>query len=306
MFWQGKRVLVTGGAGLMGRPLRRCLESQQAMVRDFDLVDGQDILDLSSITQAVAGVDAVIHLAAMSNVEKCRKAGYAAYQVNVVGTLNVLEACRAYNPQMPVVVASSNHVYGWQEKQPVKEDAPLRQLDTYSASKIAGDYLARSYAHNYGLNVVIIRNTNCFGPNDPHSDHIVPSAIMSVLRGEAPIIKSNGTTKKSYLYVDDVIDAYVAAAEWAGSATDRGGTVFNVSTEPVSVLTLVKTILNVMDSPLLPKVLGIPNDQHDECLDDSRIRTATGWEPKHSLEEALRLTVAGFKERHGSLSHSAR
>ena len=305
-FWDGKRVLVTGGAGLMGRPLRRSLAALGAAVRDYDIVDGQDILDLGDLQNAVAGVDAVIHLAAMSNVEVCRKAGYAAYQNIVVGTLNVLEACRAYNPQMPVVVASSNHVYGEQKTLPVSENAPLNQLDTYSAAKIAADYLARSYAHNYGVNVVIMRSTNCFGPNDPHSGHIVPSTITAVLNGKAPVIKSNGFTKKSYLYVDDVIDAYIAAAEWVGSGPYRQGTVFNVSDTPVSVLDLVHTILKVMGATVKPEVLGIPNDQHDEDLNDSFIRKATGWKPKHTLQEAIALTVAGFKERHGSLSHSTR
>jgi CDP-glucose 4,6-dehydratase len=203
-FWKGKRVVVTGGSGLIGTPMfAKLADLGISWGCNLDIPE-YDVLDYNDILGGVSRADVCIHLAAISHVEDSRSRRHNTFDVNVRGTYNVLEACLDAGVKS-VVVASSNHVYGNQDVFPVPETAPLNQLDTYSASKIAADYIARAYGHNYGLPVAIIRNTNCFGPEDPHSDHLVPGTILSILRGGRPVLRSTGLTKKGYLYVEDVV-----------------------------------------------------------------------------------------------------
>lgn len=290
-FWEGKQVVVTGGNGLIGTPLVRKLESLGARVCNLDLPEW-DICNLPAMTEAIVG-DICIHLAAMSHVEETRKNGLNAWEVNIRGTWNVLEACLR-NKVKAAVTASSNHVYGRQEAYPVLESAPLNQLDTYSATKICMDYITRAYDHNYGLNTATIRNTNCYGPGDPHSSHIVPGTILALLEGDLPVIQSNGLVRKGYLYVDDVADAYLLVAEHLYQHQYRG--VYNVGAPSISSQELVQMIMDLMgkhhDDPV---VLGKPTDQHDEQMDSSKIM-ALGWEPQYSLWEGLSKTIKWFRE----------
>jgi nucleoside-diphosphate-sugar epimerase len=299
-FFYGLNVLVTGGYGLMGAPLVKMLKEQGANVKVYDKVDGKDINSLSNLETGMWAMDVVFHLAAMSGVEQTRDAGWHGWYVNTFGTLNVLEAARRCAKTVKaVVIASSNHVYGQQDTYPVLETAPLRQLDTYSASKIAADYMARSYHHNYDVPTVIMRNTNCYGPDDPHTDHIIPSTIAAALDGERPVIQGNGLTSKSYLYVDDVVQAYLDATQWS---MEHGvfGEAYNVASPPISVLELVRLILDAMGKvDITPVILNESNDQADEMMDDSKLRVRTGWWPQTPLAEGIRLTVKGLQARQG-------
>jgi CDP-glucose 4,6-dehydratase len=310
-FWNGKRVMITGVTGLIGGYLSKMLMEEGAEATGFDIDDrgtliwhdtvGKfpilkgDILDLDSVTMCMPNFDAVFHLAAISGVEASRSAGYGAFQVNTVGTLNVLEAARRMEPGV-VVVASTNHVYGKQVTLPAKESAPLNQMDTYTVAKIAADYITRGYYHNYNVPTIAIRNTNCFGPYDPHSDHIIPGVIQSILRQEPPIIKSNGETQKSYLHTQDVALAYMMVAE-AGLGGRGLGEAINVSGEPISVLGLVNAILEVAGSTLQPIVMNEPNDQSNEHMDITRLRELTNWSPRFTLSSALHDTFLWFKEQ---------
>lgn len=265
------------------------------LVGEFPVQPG-DIMDLNAMKQAVSGHKVVIHLAAYSGVEHARKLGYEAWRVNAFGTLNVLEACHSTKGLESVLVSTTNHLYGNAPSLPTAENAPLLQLDTYSAAKLAADVMTRSYAHNYGLPATVIRNTNCYGPNDPHSDHIVPGTILSVLGNECPVIRGTGDTYKSYLYVDDVSEAYMAITQWAMESQNKGEA-FNVSTAPITVRDLVDSILHVMDSGLKPFVVGKVTDGANEQLDCTKISQLTSWKPRHTLEEGLMRTVQGFVER---------
>jgi CDP-glucose 4,6-dehydratase len=304
-FWSNRRVLVTGSCGLMGGELCQLLLDEGADVVGFDAeppgtlvgrgLDGRfpvvegDILNLHDLSDAMKAMDVVFHLAAISGVEHARKLGLNALEINVAGTWNVLETCRGL-PIEAVVIASSNHVYGTSTEKPTYESEPLKQLDMYSTGKIAADYVARAYAHNYGVPTVIMRNTNCFGPHDPHRDHIIAATIASVLAGKRPVIKGTGTTEKSYLHVRDVVRGYLGAAEWA-VRTKKKGEVFNLSRQPITVLGLVKTILEVMGSNLEPIVLGEENDQANEYLSSQKAAEAFGWRAGYALAAAIKDTV---------------
>lgn len=300
-FWRGRQVLCTGSEGLIGRPLCRMLYERGAIPIRYDKEVGLDILTFHDFLRYMQNYppSIVIHLAALSNVGQCRPIPHETFRVLALGTVNVLEACRLH-PVDALVTASSNHVYGQQvaSKMPTGEDAQLNHLDAYSVSKICADYMARSYGKVYGLPVSIIRNTNCFGPDDPHDDHIVPSTISALLRGDSIQLRSDGKTRKGYLYVDDVAEAYLDVAQWT-TENRSCGEAFNVTGETLPTLELVERIAQVMGVKAKIKMGTADPLDYDEQLDDSKIRVVVGWRPRHSLDDALRLTVEGFKARKG-------
>jgi CDP-glucose 4,6-dehydratase len=308
-FWAGKKVMVTGCSGLIGGPVCRLLLERGAEIMGVDLngegtldahgIKGKfpmwlgDIMDYNALLNATVGYDVVIHLAANSGVEESRRDTRRAYELNIMGTVNVLEAARERGVGA-VVIASSNHVYGKQAAAPFYEEAPLNQLDVYSVSKIAADYITRSYYHNFDLWAGCLRNTNCYGIGDPHMKHIIPGTIATILDGDTPIIKSLGRTKKAYLYVDDVAEAYLAMGKYLYEGGDPGSG-FNISTESVSVFTLVDTIGHMMESLREPIIMGEENDQNDEYLDWTRARELLGWEPAFSLKQGLEKTIEWYR-----------
>jgi CDP-glucose 4,6-dehydratase len=293
-FWEGKRVVVTGGYGLIGTPMVRCLKSIGAEVLNMDLPQ-YDVTSYSECLAALEDQEICIHLAAVSHVENSRANPLTTYEVNVRGTWNILEAARQQELGA-VIIPSSNHVYGPQVQYPVKETAELNQMDTYSVGKICVDYIARSYAHNYQSPVGIIRNTNCFGPNDPHSSHIVPSTILAMLAGSLPTLQSLGTVKKGYLYVDDVVDAMLLVAQGLMNGVVPFGSVYNVGAPPINAFDLASLIMGIMGMPNQdPIILGKKNDQASEQMDSTKIQ-ALGWEPKWSLTEGLEATIQWFRQ----------
>ena len=300
--WKDRHVLVTGGSGLIGRPLIARLQDEGAVVWNYDLTEGCSILNRDSLNSAMNWKDVVFHLAAVSGVEESRRMGCRALETNIVGTMNVLEAARLAPSIKAVVVASSNHVYGDHHGELTAEWAPLQQLDTYSVSKICADYLARAYAHNYSLPTVVIRNTNCFGPGNDHPEHLIEGTILSVLRGERPVIRGTGKTMKSFLYVDDVVDAFLKAGEWnRGAPPMPWGNAFNISGTRYRVrdiVTLVCTLLKRLD--LEPIIEGNDRDQADENLDTGRAMAWLRWEPQVSLETGI-LRTAEWYSRHPEL-----
>jgi CDP-glucose 4,6-dehydratase len=312
------KAFITGYAGLIGAPLTRQLIDKGWKVYGLDMSNtgtlehygliGQvtlqqlvgmvgSVLDLPTILHAVRDADIIIHLAAQSGVWQSREEGYKAWELNFMGTLNALESARIKDK--PIIIASSNHVYGNASFYPTPESGIPNRFDPYSASKIAGDIAARSYAETYGVQVVSIRNTNCFGPADPHTDHIIPGTILSVLRGEAPVIRSSGRTSKNYLHVDDVASAYALAAEAMLAGKMKSPAVYNVSdnAKPSTVVDLVTAIIRLMGSDLTPVIAGADQpDDVNEQLDSSMFRALTGWKSR-PLEDALYQVIESFKLR---------
>lgn len=288
------KYLVTGGSGLIGSFLLPAIEANGDEYRNFDMFSA-DVLQLDQIEDAVYEYcpDMVIHLAAQSGVEASRQNRFASFDLNVRGVLNVLEACLKHGTKN-VVVASSNHVYGDQKEWPVTEDAPMNQLDTYSASKICADVLTRAYAHNYDLNAVAVRLTNTFGPGDIHEDHIIPGTIQSILRGEAPVIRSEGQIRKSYLYGTDAADAFITIAQHCEEL--KGQAVNVVGCNPIASLNLVESILALTHSDLRPVILGEPNDQNHENMSAAKM-AALGWKPKVGLYEGIEKTYTWFRKQ---------
>jgi len=296
-----KKLFVTGAEGLIGRSLTVEFMSRGDRVYGYDLMQGYDVLNGTQVQDAMRACspDLVIHLAAQSGVEAARTNVIASWHLNVDGTLNVLEAAR--HQGIPVVLASSNHVYGHQDSDVITdESAPLNQLDTYSATKIAADVMGRSYWHNYGLPVTVIRNTNCYGPDSPHLEHLIEGTIIAALNDEQLQMRTDGQTSKAYLHVDDVARAYMLVADQLLDENLRGEAI-NVTGPSFKAIDVVDLILYVMGKPELHPLLGAPvADQEDEQLDDAKIR-ALGWHEQMPLADGIRTMVAAFTERYGGV-----
>jgi CDP-glucose 4,6-dehydratase len=319
-FWRGRRVLITGASGFLGAWLSRLLLERGVEVRGFDLTTGAclaahglagrvpithgSILDLAALERAVRdqGTEVCFHLAGQSMIEGAAAGPIAALEVNIRGTWTVLEACRRAGTLRGIVCASSNHTYGPQRTAPFAEEAPMNQLDVYGASKACADILARCFATSFDMPVVAVRNVNSFGPGDPHTSHIVTGLVLALLRGEAPVIRSDGSPVKAYLHARDTMTAYMLLGEHAADPGVRGEA-FNVTpAAPVRVLDLVRTLIKAAGATgVEPVVAATDLSQKDffEHLSGEKMRRVLRWTPALSLEEGLADTYRWYAE-HGT------
>jgi CDP-glucose 4,6-dehydratase len=317
-FWRSRRVFVTGCTGLVGSWTVRALLDRGAhvvgLVRDrvsgselvragldrrIDVVRGcVESAELLERVMAEYEVETVLHLAAQTIVGIANRSPLSTFETNIKGTWCVLEAARrcGYDPQ--VVVASSDKAYGDQEVLPYTEDAPLQGRHPYDASKSCTDILALTYAHTYRLPVCVTRCGNFYGGGDLNWNRIVPGTVRSILHGERPVLRSDGTNIRDYFYVKDGAEAYLHLAERMAADPAVCGEAFNFSTEiKVSALELVRTVLRLMGSPLTPVVLGTSsNEIKHQYLSSEKARRVLGWAPRYRLEDALGETIDWYRE----------
>jgi CDP-glucose 4,6-dehydratase len=257
-----------------------------------------DVLDPAAVRRAIADHDvrACFHLAAQAHVEAALADPAGTFDVNVRGTWTVLEACRSAGIERAVVV-SSDKAYGEQARLPYDESSPLLAAAPYDASKAAADVVARSYARTYGMPVGVTRAGNVYGPGDLDLRRIVPSAIAAGLTGRRPVIRSDGTPERDYVYVGDAVAGYVALAERLDDPAVRGEAFNFGSGTPVSVLDLVRMILKLCGSETEPDVRGTARAEVSrQYLSSEAARRTLGWEPATSLEEGLRASVAWYRD----------
>jgi CDP-glucose 4,6-dehydratase len=312
-----KSVFVTGAYGLLGSWLVKALLERDAEVtvlkRDVDLrspltIEGTeervnvvrgDILD-AGLMERVLGdyeVDTVFHLAAQTLVGVAHKSPVPTFEVNIRGTWTLLDACRRLDTAQ-VVVAASDKAYGIHDELPYREDFALRPRFPYDVSKAATDMIAQSYFHTYGLNVAVTRFANLYGGGDLNLSRLIPESVAAALQGRRPVIRSDGTLERDFIYVEDAVDAYLAIA---GLLEDgRGaGEAFNAgSGRPHSVLDVVSTVCKVAGAPFEPDVRGegVPDGEiARQYVDATKLRQATGWELRHDLESGLRETVDWYR-----------
>ena len=250
-------------------------------------------------------IDTVLHLAAQTIVPIANRNPISTFETNVAGTWALLEACRRSPQVKQIVVASSDKAYGEQEQLPYVETMPLAGRHPYDVSKSAGDLIAQSYFSTYGLPVIVTRCGNFFGGGDLNWSRIVRGAIRSVLRGQRPIIRSDGQFVRDYFYVEDGAAAYALTAE--GLAADRSlaGEAFNFSNErPMSVLEMVEMVLRVMGSDLQPDIRSeATNEIKCQYLSAAKARERLGWKPLFELEAGMKRTVDWYR---GHLASQAR
>lgn len=314
-----RSMFVTGASGIVGSWLVRSLltegASVVALVRDEDpqsefIRSGDDrravrvhgsLEDLALLERTLVQyeVDVVFHLGAQTQVRHAHRQPFAALEANVRGTYNLLEAVRRGAAQVAaVVVASSDKAYGASTALPYTEEHPLVGRHMYDASKSAADLLTAAYATSYALPVGIARCANIYGGGDLNWERIVPGTIRSLIRGERPIVRSDGTLKRDYLYVDDAVTGLLAL----GAALIEGrecGEAFNFGNgEPVAVLDLVDSISRAVGRTDLRPIVkaDAPNEIHAQWLDATKARRRLRWEPSYDLPAGLSRTVAWYRE----------
>ena len=317
-FWDERPVLVTGASGLLGSWLVEALLSRGAsvvcLVRDrvpysrlmtagladrVVIVSG-DVTDQELLERAIGEheIRSVFHLAAQTIVGIANRNPVSTFTSNVQGTWTLLEACRRSPLVSEVVVASSDKAYGEQASLPYTEDTPLAGRHPYDASKSASDLIAQSYAATWGVPVCITRCGNFFGGGDLNWNRLVPGTIRDLLMGRRPVIRSDGSFVRDYLYVEDGADAYVRTAEAIHAGVAQPGSAFNFSMErPLSVLELVAEIQATVGTAMEPEILGeATHEIPRQYLDSTRARTELQWKPSTGLEEGLERTVAWYRE----------
>ena len=316
-FWRDRPTFVTGATGLLGGWLVRRLLGLGAdvtcLVRDWvpqsELVRTQlieqvkvacgDIRD-GELLERILGeyeIDTVFHLAAQTIVGIANRNPVSTFETNIGGTWTLLEACRRSPTVHQIVVSSSDKAYGDQEQLPYAEDTPLQGRHPYDVTKSCADLIAQSYAATYRLPIVITRCGNFYGGGDLNWNRVVPGTIRSVLRGQQPIIRSDGHYVRDYFYIEDAAAACVLLAEKLAQSPDLRGEAFNLSNEtPVTVLELVERILQLMNSGLKPTIHNeTSNEICRQYLSTAKARQVLGWRPLFTLDEGLKRTIDWYK-----------
>jgi CDP-glucose 4,6-dehydratase len=312
--WQDRNVFVTGATGLVGYwllpKLKRSGANVTILMRDqisnpqgVNVVHGS-IEDYLLVERALNEyeIDTVFHLGAQTIVGTANRSPLSTFKSNVEGTWNILEACRKIDTVTRVVVASSDKAYGNGESLPYTEDMRLEGHNPYDVSKSCADLICRSYFETYELPVMITRCGNIYGGGDLNWSRLIPGTIKSILGNKVPIIRSDGKFIRDYIYVGDIVYAYMSLAE-----SKLFGEAFNFSNDnPKSVNEVVTTILEKMNSNMKPMVLGhAENEIRDQYLSSNKARAWLKWEPQLSFEEGIKETIRWYKDYFESRGHSS-
>jgi CDP-glucose 4,6-dehydratase len=248
-------------------------------------------------------IESVFHLAAQTIVGVANRSPLSTFETNIKGTWCLLEAARRCGHMPQVIVASSDKAYGTQAQLPYTEDAPLQGRHPYDVSKSCADLLALGYHQTYDLPVCVTRCGNFFGGGDLNFNRIVPGTIRAVLRGQRPVIRSDGTFVRDYFYVQDGAAAYLHLAQCMACCPEVLGQAFNFSNEiQVTVLDLVARILRQMQSTLEPDVRGEASHEiKHQYLSAAKARRMLAWTSRYALDDALVETIAWYRDYFTSL-----
>lgn len=316
--WKNRTAFVMGATGFVSARVIRHLLVQGAKViclqRDAVRANSLDVFDLRNRVTVINGsvedfgllerilneyeIDAVFHLAAQALVGAANRSPLSTFETNIRGTYLLLEACRQSQTVTRIVVASSDKAYGSHAELPYREDFALHGLFPYDVSKTCTDLLAQSFAHSYQLPVAITRSANIYGPGDLNLSRIIPGTVISVLNNESPIIRSDGTPVRDFIFSDDIARAYLLLAE---RIEEIQGEAFNFgSNEPIQMLELVKKIVHLMgkEQELPPSVMlqtKIEREIDAQYLSAEKVSNRFGWSPAVDLDEGLRQTIQWYK-----------
>ncbi len=221
------------------------------------------------------------------------------YEINVFGTINLLESAKLYRPKIKFIFSSSDKAYGSSKKLPYKEDFPLNGLNPYDASKACADIISRSYASAFNLQVCVTRFVNIYGPGDVNWDRIIPGTFKSLINNKKPVLRSNGKFLRDYLFIDDVICGYIKLGKEMQNTKVRGIAVNFGSGKPITVINLVKKMLKINNNN--SKFYIIKNKAKNEIKDQysgyQLAKEIINWKPKISLEEGLVKTFSWYKKK---------
>jgi CDP-glucose 4,6-dehydratase len=312
--------LVTGARGFVGGWLAKALLERGEKVISFDrrrttekpaaigmlgieddLIQVEaNLCDSAEVERVLREneVDTVFHLAAETIVRTVQDSPVQGFESNVQGTWTLLQACLEQRVRR-VVFASSDKAYGAHEELPYREDFPLQPTAPYEASKAAADLIARSYWHSYGLPIAVTRFANIYGGGDLNFSRLIPEAVSAALSGRAPVLRSDGSPERDFLYVEDAAAAYLAIAD-ALDRDDVRGEAFNAGGgRPYAVGEVVALIAKLADTGVEPDIRGTGNPEGEidrQYVDATKIRERLGWEPAVGLEEGLQRTLDWYRD----------
>jgi CDP-glucose 4,6-dehydratase len=317
-FWRDRTVLVTGATGLLGGWIVKALVELRAdvvcLVRDWvpqsEMVRGGavdrvkvargDVRDQTTLERVLNEfeINTVLHLAAQTIVGTANRNPVSTFETNVAGTWALLEGARRCGTVKQIVLASSDKAYGDQPDLPYTEDMPLQGRHIYDASKSCADLVAQTFAHVYGVPVAITRCGNFYGGGDLNWNRIVPGTIRSILRGTRPVIRSDGSFIRDYIYAEDAVQAYLFLAEKLASSPDLRGEAFNFSNETqITVRDLVRKISAMMGSSLEPDIRNeASNEIKHQYLSAEKARKVLSWTPQFTIDTGLERTIAWYRE----------
>jgi CDP-glucose 4,6-dehydratase len=313
-FWEDRNVFVTGCTGFVGRQLVKELLRLGALVTGLvrnpssticqeepynamNFVYGS-LEDLPVIQKSLEDyqIDTVFHLAAQAITGAAIQHPVSTFETNIRGTWNVLDACRLTSVNR-VIVASSERAYGDQASYPYVETSPLQGRYPYDVSKSCADLITNTYYHTYQLPVCIIRCGNLYGGGDLNLNRLIPQTIQSVLQNQAPVIRSDGTLVRDFLYIEDAVAAILLVAEKMESC-GLAGEAFNFSHEhPQTIVEVVGGILKMMNSDLQPIIQNQPsNEIKHQYLSAKKAREQLGWKPIYDIQSGLKRTIDWYRD----------
>jgi CDP-glucose 4,6-dehydratase len=316
--WRNRRTLVTGATGIVGSWLCDELTQRGAQVVAFVLDDDPqsrfyndhivdrcsilrgNLTNLADCMRAIGAhdIEVIFHLGAQTVVGNALRDPFGTFESNIRGTYNLLEAARRLASLVAgIVVASSDKAYGASTVLPYAEHMALNGRHPYDVSKSCTDLLATSYAQSYQLPITIARCGNIYGGGDLNWSRVVPGTTRSLLAGERPVLRSDGRSIRDYVYVRDVVDAYILLAERAAEP-GIAGEAFNFSPQTrYTVLEIVEAIGATLGMTANPTILDTATMEiRDQTLDATKARERLDWRPAWSLERGLVETVAWYRE----------
>jgi CDP-glucose 4,6-dehydratase len=265
-----------------------------------------DLTDAEAVAEVLDkhSVDTVFHLAAETIVGTVQASPVQGFESNVRGTWTVLEACRRHGVGR-VVFASSDKAYGAHEELPYREDFALRPTAPYEASKAAADLIARSYWHSYGLPLAVTRFANIYGGGDLNFSRLIPETVSAAIQGRAPVLRSDGSPERDFLYVEDAASAYLAIADNLDREEIRGEAFNAGGGRSYPVGEVVERIVRLAGSDVEPEILGTGNPEGEidrQYVDPAKLRQLVGWSPEVGLEQGLTRTIDWYRQHSESLA----
>ena len=316
-FWRGKRVFITGFEGFLGSALTRAMIEAGAKVTGLDIktfrketiLSPKDYKKMKVYRGSVAsrklvrGIlrkhrpEIIFHLAAEAIVCRSYKDPLKAFDSNIAGTWEILEAARLKGGIKAVVVASSDKAYGSHKKLPYREDAPLIANHPYDVSKSCADLIANTYAHTYGLPVCITRCGNIYGPGDFNFSRLIPDAMRCLVKNKILQVRSDGKFVRDYVYIDDAVSGYTRIAELLADGK-IGSEPFNLSNEqPATVVEVLDAIGRCLPkaNSLRYKIMNTARYEiKKQYLSSAKARRVLGWKPAYNLNNGIRKTVSWY------------
>ena len=284
MSFRGRRILVTGSGGFVGRHLVGELRKQRLEVRGIDIQSGIDIRNWDQVKN-IEDIDIVYHLAAMMYVPFSWKKPYIVYEVNVLGTLNILEYCRIHDVKK--IVFASSYLYGKPKYLPIDEKQPIALINPYARSKKIAEDLCQGYSEDFGLNCIILRFFNIYGPGQKES-FLIPTIIKQLKKGNIEL--DDPKPKRDFLYIKDAVEAYVNAGEY----NDSNFEIFNIgSGVSYSVDEIVKKLIDISGREIIVNYRNKrrKNEIMNVIADIKKAKEKLGWKPKIGIDGGLRTTM---------------